>query len=506
MCVGQLKFGVLLSYLSQIAQILITLLYTPILLNLLGQSQYGIYQIVYSVVSLLSLMTFGFSGSYLKFFSKTQYKTRQNLARLNGTFFLIFTFLGGMVLLLGLWIAFNTDSILGGKMSIEELSTAKTLMFILVFNCVAYFIIIVFNNYIIACEKFIFLHLLVLLGILLNPCFTFPLLLMGYGSIGMGIALLTITIIQAGVKMYYCLYKLHMQFSFKRMEWGLVKDIGSFSFFIFLESLVSLINANLDRFLLGKLAGSMAAAVYAVGGQINTLYMSVSTSISSVFTPRINRMVEEGQQDQLSGLFIEVGRMQFVILYLFLCGFIIFGQRFILIWAGEAYSESFYIALILIIPNTLNLIQNVAYEIQRAKNLQKYRSYMWMGIAVMNIIISLFLIQRMGASGAALGTGLAWIVGSGFLMNWFYAVKVRLDVRSFWIEIGGLVKGGLIPLILGALFYHFILTCPLPLYFFLILVFAALYMSSMYYIGFKSSDREIVKNGIRRITKRKYGS
>ena len=64
------------------------------MLRLLGQSEYGLYQLVYSVVSYLSLLSLGFSSSYMRFYSR--YKVENNedeVARLNGMFLLIFMFL-----------------------------------------------------------------------------------------------------------------------------------------------------------------------------------------------------------------------------------------------------------------------------------------------------------------------------------------------------------------------------------------------------------------------------
>lgn len=497
MKVNQLKTGVILSYISQGLHIILTLFYTPVMLRLLGQSEYGIYQIVYSVVGFLGLMNFGFSGSYLKFYSKAKKEdvTGSEVAKLNATYTSIFAIIALLVLVLGLWMAANTDVVLGGKMTQDELDIAMVLMYILVFNSVFQFLNVVFNNYIIAHEKFIPLQLIQIITTALNPCLTFPMLLMGYGSIGMGVALLVISVSQFAFSSYYSIAKLNMKFDFRKLQFGVFKDIGSFAFFIFLESVISMINISLDRFLLGKLAGSVAAAVYAVGGQINTLYMTLSTSISSVFSPRVNRMVEEGGKDkELSDLFIKVGRFQFIILYAVLCGFAVFGRRFVNIWVGDGYEESYIVAMILIIPNTINLIQNVAYEIQRAKYLQKYRSYMWIGVAVANAISSIYLIKLWGASGAALGTCLAWIVGSGFLMNWFYSKYVALDVKTFWFEILQLSKGGIIPLIIGFSCFKILQDCHVIIFFLSMLLFLLIYVFSMYYLGLRKSDQQAVND------------
>lgn len=499
---SQIKFGVILSYISQGAQILVTLLYTPVLLKLLGQSQYGIYQITASVVAFLSVMTFGFSGSYLRFYAEIKHKEPEKLSQLNGSYLLIFFILGLIVLILGFILSANTGVVLGGKLTDSELVTAEHLMYILVLNCFFQFILIVFNNNIIAHERFIPMQLIVLMGTLLNPCLTFPLLLSGTGAIGMGIALFTITLIQLLIEVYYCLRKLKVRFSFRNLELGLIKDIGSFSFFIFIETIVSLINVSLDRFLIGKLIGAVATAIYAVGGQINTLYTTVSQSLSSVFAPRINKLVQQGNKDsEINGIFIKVGSLQYVILGLILTGFFTFGKRFMILWAGPDYVESYYIAMVLIIPNTINLIQNIAYEVQRAKNLQKYRSYIWIIIAALNAIISIFLIKEFGPIGAAIGTATAWVIGSGFIMNIFYKKKAGLDVLSFWKKILRISIGLIVPVILGVILKEYTLTCPVRHYILLILAYIVIYMISMFFLGSNRNERKYVLGYMHRFTK-----
>lgn len=90
MVINQRKAGVLLSYAGELVKILVSLVYTPIMLRLLGQSEYGLYQLVYSVVSYLSLLSLGFGSSYLRFYSK--YKAQNDeagVAKLNGMFMII---------------------------------------------------------------------------------------------------------------------------------------------------------------------------------------------------------------------------------------------------------------------------------------------------------------------------------------------------------------------------------------------------------------------------------
>lgn len=78
-------------------------------------------------------------------------------------------------------------------------------------------------------------------------------------------------------------------------------------FLHFFNQIIDQINWSVDKFLLGRLAGTTAVAVYGVGGQINTLYLQFSSSISNVFVPKVNRIVAESNDDaQLTRLLLRL--------------------------------------------------------------------------------------------------------------------------------------------------------------------------------------------------------
>ena len=82
---NQLKAGVILSYLTTGISIVIQLVYMPVMIRLLGQSEFGLYTLVSGVVSYLSLFSLGFTGAYLRFFARENQKNdREGLAALNG--------------------------------------------------------------------------------------------------------------------------------------------------------------------------------------------------------------------------------------------------------------------------------------------------------------------------------------------------------------------------------------------------------------------------------------
>ena len=503
---NQKKAGVILSYASDIILIATTLLYTPIMLRLLGQSEYGLYQLVNSVVSYLGLFSLGFTAAYVRYFSRVKAEgTEADLARLNGMFMTVFLILAGIAALCGGVMVSNIRGIFGAGLTDREYRIARVLMLLMVFNISISFPDSVFKCIISAHERFFFLRLLTVLQNLLNPFLALPLLLMGYGSIGMVAVTTGLAIAKLLTDMWYVFRRLHVRFLFEGFDFSLFKDIGTFTFFIFLNQIIDRINWSVDRFLLGRMIGTAAVAVYSLGGQVNTLYIQLSTTISNVFVPQVNRMVVQGNDNgSLSKLFTRVGRMQFMLLSMVLSGFVFIGRPFMIKWGGAQYAESYHVALWLIVPVTVPLIQNLGIEIQRAKNMHQARSIVYFCIAIANIFISIPLIKARGATGAAIGTAISLTAGNILFMNWYYARYIGLSVKSFWKSIASFIPALCFPLAVGALTARYVQPRWTD-----IVIFAFAYMivffSSMYLFSMNEEEKRIVKTSFGKLLARKPG-
>lgn len=455
MKINQLKAGAVLSYISIGIGYLVSLMYTPLMLRLLGQSEYGLYNLVASIVAYLGVLNFGFGSAYIRYYSK--YKVKEDgekIAILNGMFLLIFTLIGLIAVVAGSIMAFNAEVIFGSELTMGELIKAKKLLLILVINLAISFPSMIFTSHIAANEKFIFQKALEMIRMILNPFLVIPVLLMGYGSIGLVITSTTLNIIIIILNIYYCMHKIEMRFSFRQFDIQLMKEMTIFSSFIFINMIVDQINWNADKLIIGRFHGTVSVAIYGLAAQLNSYYLQVSVAISSVFIPRVHRLVSSyNDNKELTSLFTKIGRIQFIVLSLVSTGFIFFGRPFIRMWAGEAYDESYFILLLLIIPGTItSTIQNIGIEIQRAKNMHHFRSWLYLSIAIVNIAVSIPLAKVYGGIGAATGTALAILVGNGLIMNWYYHFKVGLDIRFFWKQILSLLPALIAPIVAGISF------------------------------------------------------
>ncbi|MFR5747946.1 MAG: oligosaccharide flippase family protein [Thomasclavelia spiroformis] len=502
---NQLKIGVILSYITMFAQNIIGILYTPIMLRLLGKSEYGLYQLVYSVVSYLGLLSFGFGSAYVRFYSRYKVKNDEDgIARLNGMFFTIFLIIALITILAGSILVFNVELIFKQGLTPSEISTARILMILMVFNLAVTFPSSVFDSYVTAHECYFFQRVVSLLQTVLNPFLTLPLLLMGYKSISLVVVTTILTVSKFIINMYYCRKKIDMRFKFKNMQFSLLKEIWVFSFFIFLNMIVDQINWSVDKFILGMFGGTVAVAIYAVGGQINTLYMSLSTSVSSVFIPRINTIVADSNDNkQLTDIFTRVGRIQFIVLALVLSGFILLGKYFISVWAGNGYDSAYYVVLLLIIPVTVPLIQNLGIEIQRAKNMHKFRSIIYFMIAIGNVLISIPLTKAYGEVGAAFGTAITMTLGNIIIMNWYYHARVKLNMKYFWSNIFKLFPAILISFCIGLVASKIITVNSIINFIIVGCIYAISYLICMYLFGLNSYEKGLFDGAINKVLRRR---
>lgn len=507
---NQLKLGTIISYAQMFLQIIIGVAYTPIMIRLLGQSEYGLYNTVSSTISMLSILSLGFNSSYIKYYAK--YKKENDIERiykLNGLFLSIFLIIGAVACMCGIFLTENLHLVFKDGLTKNEYATAKVLMILLTVNLSVSFPMSVFSNIISAHERFIFLKLLNILKTVVSPLVTLPLLLMGYKSIAMVVVTVGIALITDIVFLGYTFGILKQKFIFHSYDKGLFKSLLIFTSFIAINLIVDQINLNMGKLLLTRYKGTVAVAIYSVGFSLESYYQMFSTAISGIFTPKIHLIynspnVDEIEKDrQLSGLFIKIGRIQFALLALIASGLIFFGKEFIYYWAGEEYGEAYYVALLLILPITVPLIQNVGIEIQRAKNKHQFRSIAYLVMAAINLVLSIFLCQKYGAIGSAVGTAISLVIANGIIMNIYYQKKLNINIVMFWKNILRMSIGLIVPIIVGILIICFINITSIWILLGLILIYTMIYCVSMWFLGLNDYEKELIVNPLKKIFKRK---
>jgi len=449
----QIRMGAMLSYVSIFLTFFMGLIYTPVLIRWLGQTDYGIYSLVISLVAYLSLLDMGIGNAIVRYISRNRAMVTKNKeSDLIGQFLMFFTIIGLITLIIGFILLLNVHKIFGNSLDGDQIKTAQVMILVLTINFAFSFPLNVFSAVLKAYEQFVFLKLSSILRSVLVPVLTIITLYLGGHLIAMTVITTSVNLTILLIAFLFCKIKFNIKTTFSPIEKSMKKEIIIYSSLIFITSIADRIYWQTDQVMLGIMRNPETVAIYAVAIQLTMIFGSLSTAISGLFLPMISRLVTKVEHmKELNSLFISVSRIQCYILALAFSGFILFGKEFISLWAGKSYIQSYWIVIILMIPFFFDLISNIGLSILQAKGLNLFRAVSLLSCSILNIVISIPIIDEYGSLGTAVITSIFIAIGNVILLNFYYRYKVKLDIRSYWVNIIGILT----PVIILSIIFYF---------------------------------------------------
>lgn len=497
---NQRKIGTLLSYVHILVNNTISILYTPYMLQLMGQSEYGLYGTANSFISYLSVLGVGIGGSYIRF--NARYRAagdREGEKQLNGMFLIVFSCLAGLVCIGGVGCTILAEQLVEETFTPVELYKLRSILLLLTVNMMFTFVANVVMMALQAYEKYIALRVTSLVTAVLTPVVNIIALTMGGRSVTITAISLTISILSYIFYFFYAKSAIKMEFSFRNLRWSVIKEIFVFSGFLFLNSITDQITYSTDNIVLSAVSGTAAVAVYTIGSQFRHYFQQFSTSISAVFAPSINLMVaNQKTMSELDSLVTRVGRVQFYVVALLLIGYASIGQDFIRLWAGSDYSDAYWIGLLLMLSVFIPSFQNVGLEIQKAFNKHKARSIVYFLIALLNIVLTIPCTRQWGPIGAAAATLATTFWGYVVFMNYYYWKHIGMDIPGFWKSIASILPGFVLPMAVGLGINYFL---TMDSYLDILLAAAAIsavYLASVWGFSMNPYERDLLRKIIRK--------
>lgn len=491
--------GVMLSYVYIVVHLAVSLINTPLILHYAGDSEYGLYQIVASFVSSITIFETSIASGVLRFYcnalSHGKQKDPENVLAIAKK---IYHYLSMFMVVIGVCLVCLFRSFYKSSFTPHEISEGSILLALLIVNCVIVIQNSIYLSSITANEKFVFIRIIAIGSQVSILVLNFLLLRFFPYAITVLSVQVVVNSIVAFIRYLYSRNILKVRVVLHDNDKKLLKDILLFSGTILLASLADQIFWKADQVILGKLYSTSIVAIYAIGTQVYNNYMTVGLQVSSVFFPKLSRLYsEEDGIEKLSTQFINVGRITYYIVFLVLSGFFIFGKEFVYLWVGLNYKDAYYIALLVMIPFTIDLIQHTGLSILEIINQYAFRAKIYLLSAVLNIISTIILAKLYGGIGAALSTGITMFITSGLVMNWYYARRVGLNIKRFWKEMA-IITIKLIPLTVVAAFVNEHITVDPSWHRLIIKIIAYTIMYfALVYAVMNSYERNIVKTIIK---------
>ena len=156
--VSQIKMGALISYFALGINIVTGLLYTPWMVHKIGQSNYGLYTLAISLISIF-MLDFGLGSAVSRFVSKYRAEGNQDaINKIMGIIYKLYFIIDAVVLVILTVLYFFLD-VIYVKLTPDELETFRVLYLLVAgFNLIS-FPLSPLNGILNAYEKFIQLKL-----------------------------------------------------------------------------------------------------------------------------------------------------------------------------------------------------------------------------------------------------------------------------------------------------------------------------------------------------------
>lgn len=499
-----IKLATILSYITLLVGNVISLIYTPFMLATLESGEYGLFSLVNTMISYIYLLDMGMGNAIVRYNSKYILNNdKEGLEKINGMFLLLYSLIALIGAIVGYFIYNNLPNIFSQGLSFTEIQKVKVMFIIALINLIVSFPLNVFNGIITANEEFVFIKTINLIRTIINPLIMISVLLNGYRAIGMLLASTIFNIVLGLINISYCFGVLKTKIRFKGFDKNLYKEIFKYSFFIFLSALAYKLYWSTDQFILGMYVSSTSIAIYSIGTQFNGYFTSFSNVISGMFLPKLTKITcKSDDKEIIMDILIKISRIQFYIVSFILIGFALIGKQFILIWAGQGYESSYYIALLVMVPQIFSIVQSLFATMLEAMNKHRIKSLIYLGVAILNLVLTLIFVESFGAIGCALGTAIGMFVNA-LLNNLYYKYNIKLNMSLYWKEMMKAAIPMIGMMIIGIVMVSFIKLDSYIGIFMFILVFTVIYFLVCWKFIFNEYEKSIIKSIISKFNNKK---
>lgn len=436
---GNVKKAAILSYILVILNALYGLIITPYVVGRLGNIEYGVYKTIVSFSSSLMILDLGIGGTLTRYIAK--YKVEKDEDGISSIISMVLC--EGIVLITFVAVVCGViytllPTLYSNGLSGDEINLAKKLFSVLAINICFHIFENYLNGIISGYNQFEFGNTLKIVRLLLRIFLTYIVLAFVRSSMVLVIIDLTLTIALIIVEYIFIRLEIKQKIRILRNKWDNRLFIESFKYtgLLFLTSIASQINSNLDNVVIGAQLGANQVTVYSMALLVFAMFENLSTAISGVMLPTVTNAIHDDPSGRKAiELVTQAGRVQFMLLGAVWAGFLVLGKEFLVLWLGHGYEDAYTIALILMTPALLELCVNVCLSILRAKNLLGFRTTVLSISMMVNAFITIVGVRYFGYYAAAVGTAVSFLCGSVIVMGIYYIIKLNIDIIKMYIEI-----------------------------------------------------------------------
>lgn len=460
------SIGIVISYLNTGLNMVCGLFLSSYLLRILGDTEYGIYQTIASFANYLILLEFGTGTVMTRNISMCRGRnaSRQEIQRNVNTIWMLACGLAVVILAVAVVFYLNIGSIYAATLTGDQIAHAKEIFIFVIIHLLGSFLNQTLSGVVLAHENYLYGASLAIGRTVLRTVLLVVLLLLRRSALIIAQVDAAVTALMLATTMAF-LYKKHQIVpKFGRLDRLVLRTAAPLALALFLQTVVNQANNNVDKFLIGIMLSPESVSLYSVGMYVFSIFSSLTTIPISMYAPAVAKQVQQQvSMQKLQASLVPPCRLTAIIGGLIYFGFIAMGRPFVELVYGAGYTKAWIIAIVVMTPMYINMINGVLVNVLDALNKRMIRSVALICTTVANILLTILWLRWWGEIGAALATALCTLIGQVLFMNIYYSRKLKIGVMYLfrealsWILLW-FILGCAAALLVGALIDNVILT------------------------------------------------
>lgn len=373
----------------------VTLYTSRVVLDVLGVSDFGIYNVIGGVVVLISIINNSMSAATQRFI--TFELGKGDLQRVSNTFSMsmsIHFLICILVFLLGETLGvYYVDNYL--NVPADRMNAAFWLFQISLVTLFFNIIRIPYHASIIAYEKMDFFAIISIIEVLLQLVIVFLLTIWDIDKLILyGLLILVVTAVSTCAYSIYC----KKVFSTCRYYWfydkSYFKELTSFLGWNFVGAIGTTGTNQIGNMLVNYYCGPVINATYGVANRVNMAIAGFTNSFQVAYTPQITKLYSQGKTEELFRLMNRSALLSFYLLFVIAAPLCFYLDYILGIWLVEVppYASTFIIFLIAY--NLIDSVQAPFWKVITATGNIKYYE-IWLNLLLMlNIPLTYYFLKN----------------------------------------------------------------------------------------------------------------
>lgn len=280
-----------------------------------------------------------------------------------------------------------------------------------------------------------------------------------------------------------------------------VTSIFHYSKFTFISMVAMQLVYYSDAFVIGYFLSAAAITYYTIPWSLSEYTNKLILAIAQTFVPVFSEQDATQGNQAIYSTYVTGTKFILVVSNLLCIGILADGDHFVALWMGPKYAvECSAILTLLFITQLIKGPQLLSYSILLGTANHKKYSFYNFGFSLLNLLLSILLVQKYGLIGVAMGTAFTQILLFGFVTPVLTSRAINSSMtdyfKSTYLKI---IPSSILLYCLLKYFAHLSVPDSYGMLLLQASVACAIYLVTVYFLLLDSGEKLIVASGMEKI-------